>query len=62
VYCEDTEAETKKRNGEQRLLELNEANDFKKETNSINFMCNMFSTIYFLSHLCSKNTKLILKM
>jgi hypothetical protein len=36
------------------------AGDFKKETNSINYRCNMFSNAYFLLHVCSKAMKLIL--
>lgn len=34
---------------------------FMKETSSINVMCNMFSDVYFHSHICSKGMKLIHK-
>jgi hypothetical protein len=37
------------------LLQLN----FKEEINSMNFKYNMFSNIYFPSHICIKSLKLI---
>jgi hypothetical protein len=52
--CENNEAETADRNGEysetgEGRIETGES---KKEINSINVMYNMFSNIYFLSHIC----------
>jgi hypothetical protein len=35
---------------------------FKTENNSINLKYNMFSNIYFLSHICSMSKKLIHKI
>jgi hypothetical protein len=45
-----------------KLVNLNRGNDFKKETNSINFTYSTSSNIYFLSRVCSKIMKLTHKI
>jgi hypothetical protein len=42
-------------------MKLNKGKWLQEKTNSVNFMFNMFSNIYFLSHVYSKIKKVIPK-